>query len=206
MNRDPDTGRFLPGHTLDTTPNLPHDPITGKVLPGPGPKSNYDQAIAAELCRRLTDDDKPSLRRICKDLGIAPSTALFWVVEEVDPWFTEQYRKAREAQAELLAEETIEIADTEHTSTKTKEWKGIISHETYDNVDRSRLRIGGRQWLAAKFNPRKYADKQQIEHTGSIELVARMAEGTKRAAEASKALRCTSLGPAVPSKTDPNTD
>ena len=76
--------------------------------------------------------------------------------------FMDQYARAREAQAEARADEIVDIADDGSGDfTTDKDGKEIVSHE---NVQRSRLRVDARKWVAAKLLPKKYGDR--LQHTG----------------------------------------
>ena len=67
------------------------------------------------------------------------------------------YARACEARAEVMANEILEISDSENNK---------------DNVvvQRDRLRVDTRKWLLAKLHPKKYGDKIGVEHSGSIIL------------------------------------
>jgi hypothetical protein len=54
------------------------------------------------------------------------------------------YARAREERADMIADEVITIADTD------------------PDPQRARVRIDARKWWAAKVNPRKYADKAEV--------------------------------------------
>ncbi len=81
-----------------------------------------------------------SLYRVLSRPGM-PSYAAVCVWLKEDPEFQEQYARAREAQADFLADEIIEIADR----------KG--------DVQRARVRIEARMWYAGKLQPKKYGPK-----------------------------------------------
>jgi hypothetical protein len=68
--------------------------------------------------------------------------------------------KAREAQADKLFWQIIEIADDAGRDyVTTSDGKRIVDHE---NIQRSRLRVDARKWAAARLAPRKYGDR--VEH------------------------------------------
>jgi hypothetical protein len=68
-----------------------------------------------------------------------------------------KYARACEMRADKMAEEMIEIADSNEEDTITDE-KGI---ERANNaaVQRDRLKVDTRKWLLAKMHPKKYGDK-----------------------------------------------
>jgi transposase len=82
----------------------------------------------------------------------AESTVRFWAVEDRNG-FAAQYARAREAQVEAMGEDLIEIAD----------------NNTGD-PQRDRLRVDARKWLMSKVAPKKYGDKVETVHSGSVEV------------------------------------
>jgi hypothetical protein len=120
-----------------------------------------------------------SLRSICRDDAMpALSTVFRWLAADKD--FQEQYARAMDARATLLAEEILEIADDGRNDTyKDEDGNEATNH---DVIARSRLRVDSRKWLAARMSPRKYGDKVSQEISGpeggpvstitKIELVA----------------------------------
>lgn len=68
--------------------------------------------------------------------------------------FSDEYVKAKRAQADLFAAEIVEIADAHY--------------ETREEVLQARLRIDTRKWIACKLMPKVYGDKIQNEVTAVI--------------------------------------
>ncbi len=68
--------------------------------------------------------------------------------------------RAREMQADALFDQILAIADDGSNDTqKTDDGKVIVDH---DHIQRSRLRIDARKWMASKLAPKKYGDKVQM--------------------------------------------
>ena len=89
---------------------------------------------------------------------------MLWL-DGAHPDFSEQYARAREAQADKLAEEILAIADDGRSDTYLD---GEGNEKTDSEViQRSKLRVEARKWLASKMAPKKYGDKIQAEHTGA---------------------------------------
>ena len=85
-----------------------------------------------------------------------------WLFDGDHEEFVRQYARAREAQAEVRADEIVDIADDVLSDfTKDKDGKVTVNH---DHIQRSRLRVDARKWIAAKLLPKRYGDKMQ--HTG----------------------------------------
>jgi hypothetical protein len=72
-----------------------------------------------------------------------------------DPEFAARYARAREAQADKLFDECLEIAD-QYEQAEEKLEGGT------DHINRARLRIDTRKWMAGKLRPKVYGDKVAI--------------------------------------------
>lgn len=123
-------------------------PIKRKV----GRPTIYSDKIASEICARMTAGE--SLRKICaSDHLPALSTIMRWYVDGDHSEFQEQYARARRAQAEMYAEQVIEIADSVAEGA---------------DVQRDRLRVDTRKWVACKLLPKVYGDKVDVTSGGEI--------------------------------------
>lgn len=119
--------------------------------------SDYSQELADLICERLTQGE--SLRGICADEEMPHAgTVCRWLARHVE--FREQYTLAREAQAELHADEMIEIADNGSNDWMKKNFgEDTRWVENGEALRRSALRIDTRKWVAAKLLPKKYGEK-----------------------------------------------
>ena len=93
------------------------------------------------------------------------ATVFNWLTDNSRPGFLEKYNKAKELQAEYYADELIDIADD--TSNDYME-KVLISGEVVqvvnsEHIQRSRLRVDTRKWVASKLLPKRYGDKQELD-------------------------------------------
>lgn len=93
----------------------------------------------------------------------AQSSVYEWLIAH--PAFTEQYSRAREEQAETLADEIIAIADEmpEIVAVTDKKTGALIEHK----LDGAFLlwqknRIDARKWTAMKLKPKKYGERVQL--------------------------------------------
>ncbi len=91
-------------------------------------------------------------------------TVLRWLASKDREGFCHQYARAREFQADLLAEQILEIADDGSNDTYVDD-EGNVRVD-YDHIQRSRLRVDARKWLASKMAPKKYGDRIETTHTG----------------------------------------
>ncbi len=126
-----------------------------------GRPSLYTDALAAKICRRLTEGE--TLRSVCRDKAMPDkATVLRWLGDKTKADFRDQYAHAREMQADALVDEALEIADDASGDWATdKDGKKVLHHE---HVQRSRLRVDTRKWAAGKLAPKRYGDK--VQHTG----------------------------------------
>ena len=120
----------------------------------------FNQEIADKICEIIATTTK-SLRTICNDEDMPSVTTLLkWVRERKD--FAEQYARAKEEQADMLIEEIIDIAD-DNSEDLLGEDKNGNKIENKEFVNRSRIRIDTRKWLASKLKPKKYGEKIEID-------------------------------------------
>jgi hypothetical protein len=131
-----------------------------------GRPSIYTEELAAEICERIANGE--SLRRVCLDERMPPAgTVCRWLAEAKHIGFREQYAKARERQADAIFDEALDIADdgsNDWMQDKNPDNPGYKLNG--EHVQRSRLRIDTRKWIAGKLNPKKYGEKSTTEITG----------------------------------------
>jgi hypothetical protein len=73
----------------------------------------------------------------------------------------------RSWRTDFLAAQVVEIADTVREGKKVRiSQKDGTTEEHGDQVDRSRLMMDARKWLASKLAPKKYGDKVAAELSG----------------------------------------
>jgi len=118
---------------------------------------DFDQTAADEICNRLMRGE--SLRKICgaerDDFLPGQTTVYKWLDLHAD--FAKQYARAREAQADFIADEILEIADSPNAVTNRETGEVELR-----DAQRDRLRVDARKWLAGKMAPKKYGDKVQL--------------------------------------------
>jgi hypothetical protein len=152
-----------------------------------GAPTIFSKEIADRICEELSTSSK-SLRTICKQEGM-PSirTVMNWLSEGSKSSitndlseFVQQYARAREAQADFLAEEIIEIADDGSNDLMTIQ-KGDNSYEVENKevTNRSKLRVDARKWIASKLKPKKYGDKVDLNTDGRIEVIVKYEDRNK---------------------------
>lgn len=127
-----------------------------------GRPSLFTQKLSDDICAKLADGK--SLSSICKEKGMPSTTAVFsWLAKHEQ--FADAYARAREAQAVKLAEEILEIADETAFDTIDREGGGKSANSEW--INRSRLRVDARKWLASKMFPKKYGERIAQEVSGA---------------------------------------
>lgn len=140
----------------------------------------YTEEIAKELCYKISTSNK-SLKTICKELEISVKTVLNWLNDETKAEFLRQYARAKEEQADFLAEEMIEIADdsSQDNMTITGPDGKLKVVEDREWTNRSRLRVDTRKWIASKLKPKKYGDKIDVTTQGQAITQVTITEKTR---------------------------
>jgi hypothetical protein len=128
-----------------------------------GAPTTYNSHIAFVLCTRIAEGE--SLREIVKDAGMPDrSTVYDWLLRH--PEFADQYARAREEQADTLADEIIAIADEqpEIIAVTDKKTGALIEHKLDGAfLQWQKNRIDARKWTAMKLKPKKYGDRMAVE-------------------------------------------
>ncbi len=130
--------------------------------------TDYSIETANRFCELIASTSQ-SIRTICKNEEMPCVSTIFnWLKDY--PLFLEQYTRAQEMRADLLIEETLEIADdaTNDFMTITK-GDQTYEQENKEVTSRSKLRVDTRKWIASKFKPKKYGDKVQVDSNVSFE-------------------------------------
>lgn len=147
----------------------------------------FSQEIASKICEEIATSSK-SLRTICKDESMPSVRAVLnWLSKGDQPdaepefkAFVQQYARAREEQADFMAEEIIEIADDGSNDLMTIQ-KGDQSYEMENKevTSRSKLRVEARKWIASKLKPKKYGDKLDLSGETTQTIVVKYSDGEK---------------------------
>lgn len=114
-----------------------------------GRPSDYLVEVADDICSLLASGE--SLNSICKKTGFPNRSTVYRWLREHDE-FRNNYARASDDRAESIFEEMLDIADG-------------VEEETA-SIAKARLQIDARKWILSRMNPKKFSDKQSIEHTG----------------------------------------
>ena len=114
-------------------------------------KKGVQEKIDAVL--NLMSDTGIGLAQACKAEKCSTDTVYRWM--ERSDVNRARYVRAREDQADFLADQIIEIADT------------------CEDPNKARLQIDARKWTASKLRPKKYGDRidHRVEVSGKVRVV-----------------------------------
>lgn len=137
-----------------------------------GRPSDFSHELALEICHRIAEGQP--LTKICRSPSMpCYRTVLGWLLkgEKKEPGFDSfllMYERAKQDQSDTMADEMIEIADDSSNDTIEIEGKKgqMLKAENREWVNRSKLRVETRKWIAAKLKPRKYGDRMATELSG----------------------------------------
>ncbi len=132
--------------------------------------SSYSLKAADTICERLAEGN--SLNSICVSDDMPHKATVFRWLSSHDE-FRDQYARAREAQADVLFDEILDIANTPIEGTKTKLDKDgeVVEIFKGDMIEHRRLQIDARKWMAGKLRPKVYGDKLDVDLTGALDFV-----------------------------------
>jgi hypothetical protein len=135
-----------------------------------GRPSSFEAALGDAICERIADGQ--SLRAICLDENMPNKATVFrWLADDRYLEFRDQYERAREAQADALFDDILDIADdgsNDWMERKNAEGQNVGWSENGEALRRSVLRVDARKWMAGKLRPKKYGDKIFQEHSGAV--------------------------------------
>ena len=115
-----------------------------------GRPTDYTEEIGLEICEKLALGN--SLNRITQ-MDSMPSISTVYRWHRQFPEFRKKYELAREDQVETFADELIIIADNTES----------------DQVQRDRLKIDTRKWIAERMKPKKYGAKSEMDVNHNIQ-------------------------------------
>lgn len=97
--------------------------------------------------------DGLSAFKACQAAGVPQSTFNRWV--DADAKLVEDYAHAREDLIERMANEVLELADSEvpETGDGKRDWQAI---------QQRKLQVDSRKWLLSKLAPKKYGDRLEL--------------------------------------------
>lgn len=106
----------------------------------------YSPKIVSIICANLSEGR--SLAAMCReDENLPAKTTVYrWLFEHEE--FRDLYTRARQDQADALADDMMDIADS----------------ATPEEANVARLRVDTRKWIASKMKPKRYGDSTLLKH------------------------------------------
>lgn len=135
----------------------------------------YDPILAEKILDRLAATG--SLRRVCAELHVSRNSIIPWVVDNTEG-FGDAYARAKDQGIDMLVEETLDIADDSTNDFMAA--KDGVQLDT-EHIQRSKIRVETRRWLAERMAPRRYGLKQGVDVTNSDGTLAPVDETAKAA-------------------------
>ena len=125
----------------------------------------YSEEIAQAICARIAEGEP--LRVICREEGMPKKTQVYsWADPEHKdyvPEFAGRFARARKEGFDALAEEALESSNTPLEGVEiTKDEKGT-TEKRGDMLGHRKLQIETRLKLLAKWDPKRYGDKQTVD-------------------------------------------
>jgi transposase-like protein len=119
----------------------------------------FDEQKAEQITSRLCSGEP--LSQIARDLGIGRTTIHDW--RAINPAFAEQFARAKDAGYDALADECLTIADTQEVGEIVKDGPDGVTVTREDMLGHRRLRIESRLKLLAKWDPKRYGDRINVD-------------------------------------------
>lgn len=134
-----------------------------------GRPSSYTEELGDRVCEAYSTVSGGLREAFSADPDL-PDIATVYRWEQEYPEFRDRLDRARARRAHLMAQEAVDIADASDGDTLVKTNKAGEEFETpnHEWINRSRLRVETRKWLAQMLNQRAYGNK--TEQTGSLEV------------------------------------
>lgn len=119
----------------------------------------YTPEVAQMVCERIATSSR-SMGTLCREEGMPSLATLYrWLDSELD--FAQKYARARNDQTDFLAEECLEIANTQHPGDKvTTSTKDGVKITREDMLGHRTLQIETRKWFISKMHPKKYGTQK----------------------------------------------
>lgn len=141
-----------------------------------GRPTDYTPDLADLLCDRIADG--ASLRKVCLAEDMPNKATVFrWL--RLHDAFRDQYTRACEERGESYADEIAAISDGSMPAYATEPVEGedgqpmpVAPLDNAVQVQRDRLRVDARKWVASKLHPKKYGDKLAVDanHSGAVQF------------------------------------
>lgn len=149
-----------------------------------GRPTDYTKELGLEICDKISNSSK-GLRTLCNENTHWPdrSNIFRWRLRIKE--FRDLYDEAKKNQVEALVDDCLDISDETSHDIITKVAKDGSEYEVCNSeyINRSRLRVDTRKWLAQKLAPKTYGDRTDHNHDvilrpeDALKELKRLAEG-----------------------------
>ena len=130
---------------------------SGRTRGRPSPYADRRSEIMGSVCEQIAKG--VTMADICRQAGMPDRQTIYeWSVADAD--FALRIARARDEGADVIAEQSLAIVDAPPE-------RGPDGKIDAGSVAHAKLRAEHRLKLLAKWNPKKYGDKIQAEHTGA---------------------------------------
>lgn len=128
--------------------------------------TKFSQDGFDKILERISDGE--SLKSICDDKDMPSRMSFFrWIASDKE--LEKRYKYAREEQADAIFDEVLCIADDARNDWMAANDGDNAAYKLNgEHVQRSRIRIDARKWVAGKLRPKKYGDKLDLNHSGDL--------------------------------------
>lgn len=130
-----------------------------------GRPTKYNLKLGQEICDAIASTSKGT-KKLCAEHSHWPCQDTLFTWLRTYPEFSEQYAQAKVCQIELLVDEIIEISDDASQDQHMNELGALVSNPSA--INRARLKVDTRKWLASKLVPKVYGNKIDIEGNNSM--------------------------------------
>ena len=143
-----------------------------------GRPTAYTKELGDRICEAIATTTMP-LPKLCDSYKEFPTpTMLYRWLRKYDE-FREAYRIARFDQTLVLADQLIELADTERLGQMViQKEDGSRYIRVGDMTGRTKIQISARQWLLARLDPKKWGAKLDV--TDSTNPLKALADGWEK--------------------------
>ncbi len=136
-----------------------------------GRPTKYNKALAKEICTTIATNSK-GIKTLCQENPHWPNKDSIFTWLKDNKEFSDQYAQAKRLQIECVVDELLEIADDD-SKDHVIDPEGQI-HFNNQAIQRARLKIDTRKWLACKLVPKVYGAQKVDENTASPSLLERL--------------------------------
>lgn len=144
----------------------------GKVSKISALPTTFSEEVFTTICHRLAEGE--TLSAICRDEDMPHrSNVHMWLIKDEE--LHDRYMRAREIQAEVYVDQIMDIADdsrNDYMLVKNADGseREVVDHE---NIQRARLRIDARKWVAGKAKPKKYGESKHLDVEQGVTIKVR---------------------------------